>query len=104
MRDQQDQQEQQENPLATRATITATLVLGAVTGLLLGCAIAIPLAESHLKTYMERVAVQDDASLTDARALLETMQHSASSACSETELSNLRDLVFHSDYLKDAGR
>jgi sensor c-di-GMP phosphodiesterase-like protein len=97
-------QEQQENVLATRATVTATLVLGAVTGFLLGCAIAIPLAESHLKTYLERVAVQDDASLTDARALLETMQHSASPACSETELSNLRDLVFHSDYLKDAGR
>jgi sensor c-di-GMP phosphodiesterase-like protein len=100
----QEQQGQQENTLATRATVTATLVLGAVTGLLLGCAIAIPLAENHLKTYMERVAVQDDASLTDARSLLETMQHSASPACSETELSNLRDLVFHSDYLKDAGR
>jgi sensor c-di-GMP phosphodiesterase-like protein len=100
----QEQQEQQENVFATRSTVTATLVLGAVTGFLLGCAIAIPLAESHLKTYMERVAVQDDASLTDARALLETMQHSASPACSEAELSNLRDLVLHSDYLKDAGR
>jgi sensor c-di-GMP phosphodiesterase-like protein len=97
-------QEQQENILAARATVTMTAALGAVTGFLLGCVLAIPLAENHLKTYLERVAVQDDASLINARSLLDTMQHSASPACSEAELSNLRELVFRSDYLKDAGR
>ncbi len=78
--------------------------LGAATGLLLGCVLAVPLAESRLKTYMERVAVQDDASLTEARSLLDTLGHSANPACSDTDLSHLRDLVFGSDYLKDAGR
>lgn len=81
-----------------------TAALGAAAGLLLGCALAIPLAENRLKTYMERVAVQDDASLTEARTLLDTLGHSANPACSESDLSNLRDLVFGSDYLKDAGR
>src|ERR1035441_9048092 len=97
-------QEQQENILAAGPTVTMTAALGAVTGFLLGCVLAIPLAENHLKTYLERVAVQDDASLINARSLLDTMQHSASPACSEAELSNLRELVFRSDYLKDAGR
>ena len=84
--------------------MTLTAALGAAAGLLLGCALAIPLAENRLKTYMERVAVQDDASLTEARTLLDTLGHSANPACSDTDLSNLRDLVFGSDYLKDAGR
>ncbi len=97
-------QEPQQNILAARATVTMTAVLGAITGLLLGCVLAIPLAENHLKNYMGRVAAQDDASLKEARSVLDTMQHSADPACSEAELSNLRELVFRSNYLKAAGR
>jgi len=97
-------QDQQQNVLAARFAVTLTAALGAVAGLLLGCVLAIPLAENRLKTYMERVAVQDDASLNEARSLLDTLGHSANPACSDTDLSNLRDLVFGSDYLKDAGR
>jgi len=96
--------DQQQNVFAVRVAVTLMAALGAVAGLLLGCALAIPLAESRLKTYMERVAVQDDASLSEARTLLDTLGHSANPACSDADLSNLRDLVFGSDYLKDAGR
>jgi len=81
-----------------------TAALGAAAGLLLGCLLAIPLAENRLKTYMERVALQDEASLNEARSLLDTLRHSASPACSDTDLNNLRELVYRSDYLKDAGR
>jgi len=97
-------QDQQQNVLAARVAVTLTAALGAAAGLLLGCLLAIPLAENRLRTYMERVAVQDDASLTEARSLLDTLRHSTNPACSDTDLSNLRDLVFGSDYLKDAGR
>src|ERR1039457_2546787 len=97
-------QDQQQNVIAARAAVMLTAALGAGAGLLLGCVVAIPLAENRLKTYMERVAVQDDASLTEARSLLDTLRHSANPACSDTDLSHLRDLVFGSDYLKDAGR
>jgi len=97
-------QDQKQNVVAARAAITLTAALGAATGLLLGCMLAIPLAGNRLKAYMERVAVQDDASLTEARTLLDTLEHSANPACSDADLSNLRDLVFGSDYLKDAGR
>ena len=97
-------QDQQQNVLAARVTVVLTAALGAATGLLLGCLLAIPLAENRLKTYMERVAVQDDASLTEARSALDTLGHSANPTCSDADLGNLRDLVFGSDYLKDAGR
>jgi sensor c-di-GMP phosphodiesterase-like protein len=97
-------QDQQQNVLAARVAVTLTAALGAATGLLLGCVLAIPLAENRLKTYMERVAVQDDASLTEARSLLDTLGHSANPTCSDTDLSHLRDLVSGSDYVKDAGR
>jgi sensor c-di-GMP phosphodiesterase-like protein len=98
------QQDQQQNVLAARVAVTMTAALGAAAGLLLGCIVAIPLAENRLKAYMEQVAVQDDASLTEARSILDTLGHSAAPACSDTDLSNLRDVVFGSDYLKDAGR
>jgi sensor c-di-GMP phosphodiesterase-like protein len=97
-------EDQRQNVLAARAAVTLTAALGAAAGLLLGCVLAIPLAENRLKNYMERVTVKDDASLTEARTLLDTLGHSANPACSDTDLGNLRDLVFGSDYLKDAGR
>jgi sensor c-di-GMP phosphodiesterase-like protein len=97
-------QDQQQNVLAARVTVTMTAALGAGAGLLLGCVLAIPLAENRLQAYMDRVAIQDDASLSEARSLLDTLQHSASPACSDTELNNLRAMVYGSDYLKDAGR
>jgi sensor c-di-GMP phosphodiesterase-like protein len=81
-----------------------TAVLGAAAGLLLGCVVAIPLAENRLETYLDRVAIQDDASVSEARSLLDTLRHSGSPACSDTELNTLRELVYRSDYLKDAGQ
>ena len=53
---------------------------------------------------MQRVAAQDDASLREARSLLGTLRHSASPACSDAELSYFRELVFRSNFLRDAGR
>jgi sensor c-di-GMP phosphodiesterase-like protein len=97
-------QDQQQNVLAARATVVMTAALGAGAGLLLGCIVAIPLAENKLESYLERVAIQDNASMSEARSLLDTLQHSASVACSDLELNHLRALVYGSDYLKDAGR
>jgi sensor c-di-GMP phosphodiesterase-like protein len=97
-------QDQQQNVLAARVTVTMTAALGAAAGLLLGCVVAIPLAENRLETYLDRVAIQDDASRSEARSLLDTLRHSASPACSDAELNTLRELVYRSDYLKDAGR
>ncbi|MGA2571211.1 MAG: EAL domain-containing protein [Terracidiphilus sp.] len=97
-------QDQRESELAARATVIATTALGAAAGFLLGCVFAIPLAEAHLRQYLERVALQNDASVREARDLLGKLQHSANPPCSEAELNYFRELVFRSDSLRDAGR
>jgi len=93
-----------QNPLAARAVVAAATTLGVVAGFMFGCSLAIPLAEIHLKKYLGRVAVQNDASMNEARGLLAQLQHSAKPPCSDAELGFFRDLIFQSDYLKDAGR
>jgi len=97
-------QEHRDNVLAARATVIATATLGAITGFMLGCVLAIPLAEAHLQKYLERVAVQENASVIEAHDLLNVMQHSAYAPCSDDELSYFREIVFRSEYMKDAGR
>lgn len=71
---------------------------------MLGCALAIPLAEYQIHRYLERVALQDGSSVKEANGLLAVLQQSAKPPCSDTELAYFRDLVFRSDYLRDAGR
>lgn len=97
-------QDHRENDLAARATVTAMATLGAISGFMLGCVIAIPLAETHLQQYLARVAVQESASIKEAHDLLSIMQHSVYPACSDAELSYFREVVFRSEYVKDAGR
>jgi sensor c-di-GMP phosphodiesterase-like protein len=50
------------------------------------------------------VAVQETASVKEARDLLAVLQHSSYPPCSDAELSHFRELVFRSEYIKDAGR
>ncbi len=85
-------------------TLTAAATLGALAGFLLGSVLAIPLAEIHLKQYIDRVAVQEDASVKEAHDLLGVLQHPPYPPCSDAELGYFRQLVFRADYLRDAGR
>jgi sensor c-di-GMP phosphodiesterase-like protein len=97
-------QDHRENVLAARAAVAATATLGTVAGFWLGCALVISLAERQLNAYMERVSIQQAAALQEADRLLDSLRHSAYASCSDGELGYFRDLVFRSDYLKDAGR
>jgi len=75
-----------------------------VAGFAVGFLLAVPLAELQLKRYLSHVAVQETASVKEARDLLAVLQHSSFPPCSDAELSHFRELVFRSEYLKDAGR
>jgi len=92
------------NVLVDRATVAATATLGAIVGFWLGCVIAIPLAEIHLGKYLDRVALQNNTSVQEAENLLATLKTSSRPPCSDAELAYFRELVFQSDYVKDAGR
>ena len=93
-----------DKSLVVRAAVAATATLGVIGGFYLGCSLALPLSEIHLKRTLERVVAQDDASLKEAGNLLGVLRHSPKAPCSDAELSYFRDLVFQSENLKDAGR
>lgn len=97
-------QVQPQSRFAAHATIVAVATLGAIAGFWLGCRLTAPLAEFQLHNYIDRVAAHQSASVEEARTLLDTLQRSASPACSDAELASVRDLVSSSDSLKDAGR
>jgi sensor c-di-GMP phosphodiesterase-like protein len=96
--------EPQEGAPVARVIVAAITVLGATLGFVLGCELAIPLAKFQLRNYLGRVVAQDNASLNEAHTVLDSSRHSAFPPCSDAELSFFRDLVFHADYLRDAGR
>jgi len=96
--------DKKDSALVVRAAVAATATLGVIAGFYLGCTLAVPLAEIHLKRTLERVATQDDVSMKEASDLLGVLRHSSKPPCSDSELSYFRQLVFQSDNLKDAGR
>jgi sensor c-di-GMP phosphodiesterase-like protein len=96
--------DREKGGLIDRVNVAAATTAGVVGGLLLGCALAIPFAESHLQKYLGRVAEQEDASVKEAHDLLTVLQRGAYAPCSDAELNYFRELVFRSDSLKDAGR
>jgi sensor c-di-GMP phosphodiesterase-like protein len=89
--------------VAKAATIVMT-ACGMVAGYLLGCALSIHLANDWLNQYLKLIAVQEDASFKEARASLAVLKSSPYPYCSDAEISHFRELVFRSEYLKDAGR
>jgi sensor c-di-GMP phosphodiesterase-like protein len=97
-------QDRQKHGQAKQAVVAATAALGMIAGFALGSLLTIPLAEFHLTRYLSRVAVQETASVKEARDLLAVLQHSSYPPCSDAELSRFRELVFRSEYIKDAGR
>jgi sensor c-di-GMP phosphodiesterase-like protein len=93
-----------ERVLVARATTITMAAGGLAAGYLLGCALALHLAENWLDRYSKLTTVQDDASFVEARSLLTVLKDSPYSFCSDAEMAYFRELVFRSEYLKDAGR
>ncbi|MDR3741467.1 MAG: EAL domain-containing protein [Terracidiphilus sp.] len=90
--------------LFSRATEIATAVLGLVAGYFLGCFLALQIAENWLDHNSQLVAAQDNAAFEEARQLLTVLKNSPHPFCSEGDISFFRNVVFRSEYLKDAGR
>jgi sensor c-di-GMP phosphodiesterase-like protein len=85
--------------------LIALLVLsGSVAGYVCGRQAVIWESLRKLDQYAALAVAQNDASLGEASKALESQQHSWSSGCGDEEIEELRDIVFRSAYLKDAGR
>ena len=90
--------------MVARAATVILTACGIVAGYLLGCVLAVLLAENWLNQYSKLIEVQDDASFVEARSLLDVMKSSKYPFCSDAEMAYFRELVFRSIYVKDAGR
>ncbi len=90
--------------LGARFTTIILAACGLVGGYVLGCALALQLADNWLNQYAKLASAQSDASYAEARGLLGVMKDSPYPFCSEGEVAYFRELVFRSEYLKDAGR
>ncbi|MGB7548737.1 MAG: EAL domain-containing protein [Terracidiphilus sp.] len=90
--------------MGARLTTITLAACGLVAGYVLGCALALQLADNWLNQYSKLTAAQSDASYREAHNLLGVMGDSPYPFCSDAEVAYFRDLVFRSEYLKDAGR
>jgi sensor c-di-GMP phosphodiesterase-like protein len=90
--------------VAARAAKISMAACGMVVGYLLGYVLALHLAENWLDQYSNLIAAEEDASSVEARGLLAVLKKSPYPFCSNAEIVYFRDLVFRSEFLKDAGR
>jgi len=87
--------------------ILSTIVLataGGLGGYLLGQAYALRQVQFRLDQHASRILNETIASTTESRAMLDTMNDSPYSLCSDAEIEYFRQLIFQSRFLKAAGR
>ena len=90
--------------LVNRIAAVAITIGGLAAGYVLGCVFSLQVASNWLDRYAKLWAAQDDASFSEARSLLGTLQDSPYNYCSDAEIAYFRGLVSRSGHLKDAGR
>jgi sensor c-di-GMP phosphodiesterase-like protein len=72
-------------------------------GYLVGCGLALLQATTWLDQYSKAAATQNDASVAEARSVLNVLKSSEYPFCSDAEIGYFRDVLFRSEHLKDAG-
>jgi sensor c-di-GMP phosphodiesterase-like protein len=90
--------------LVTSAALLVTVACGTQVGFMLGRALTLKLTENKLKQYATQTMTEADAASLESRAMLAAMRASQRTFCSEDEIASFRNLVFLSEYLKEAGR
>ena len=85
------------------ATIVAA-VLGTLAGYCVGREIALRLTARALSHDAARAIADSVAFSRDAHAVLDAMNASRASFCSEADMQSILGLVYHSHFLKEAGR
>jgi sensor c-di-GMP phosphodiesterase-like protein len=88
----------------TLAATIAAAVCGLLAGYWIGRTIAVRQTAGSLSYYATR-AISDSAAFSrDAHAVLDAMNALPAPLCSDKDMATLNELVYHSHYLKEAGR
>ena len=78
--------------------------LGAVMGCLVGRAIIFHQASTRLDRDSARLIAAGDVRTAESRSVLAGMNSSHLPTCSDADITAVREMVFHSQFLKEAGR
>jgi sensor c-di-GMP phosphodiesterase-like protein len=92
-----------QHVLVARTVTTTLAVSGILAGYFLSRIVAFERTESALDRYATGIVAQRDAASGEGRKLLAAMKSSPYAACSDADIAYLRDLLYRSQYLKDAG-
>jgi len=87
----------------TLAAIVILAAIGALFGYLQGRSMTRRLAEGSLSQDSARILNGVVAYLDESHAVLAAMNASEAPFCSDEEINNLRKMIFHAQYLRDAG-
>jgi sensor c-di-GMP phosphodiesterase-like protein len=88
----------------TLIVAVAATAIGTAGGFLLVRAISVRITEIRLEEYAARIMADGEASSAELRTVLAAVGASGNPPCSAAEISYFRNLIFESDFLKDAGR
>ena len=88
---------------ALAATVVAA-AWGTIAGYLAGRALMLRLTQTRLVETAARTIAEADGSSLESRAVLRKMDASPYAFCSDAEIGYIRNLLFQSEYLKEAGR
>ncbi len=92
-----------QRALIGRLVTAAVTVCGAGVGYLLGCGLSLTIASFQLDHYAKLIAAKENASLVEAHGVLNRLKSSQYPPCSDSEIAEFKELVFRSEYVKDAG-
>jgi sensor c-di-GMP phosphodiesterase-like protein len=80
------------------------MTVGTMAGYLLVRAFTVRMAEIRLEEYATRIMADTESSSAELRTVLAAVGASGHPPCSAREIGYFRNLIFESDFLKDAGR
>src|SRR5579862_1225084 len=90
--------------LLALCAIAVGMAVGGFGGNWLGVAIVVRQSETRLDQYASRIVQSGQTSTEESRKVLAQLNSSPFPFCSEAEIAYFRELVFRSQYLKEAGR
>jgi len=90
--------------ISSRILTIVLVVGGALSGYYVGRQLVIWQSIETLNHYSGIALAQNDVSLGEARKALDSLKLSTLATCADQEINSLRDIVFRSVHLKDAGR
>jgi len=82
----------------------AAIICGALIGYFASRALVLQMTQARLRQYAQQTLTEADTASLESRSMLAAMKTAQASFCSDDDIASFRNLIFLSEYLKEAGR